>query len=514
MLRLLKNRHYKTTKLGVLIFLLAFVMSFIILLKLLASDFNVPVKVINSPREVISDEENDLRKLMRLSERKRFDSKHEYNVVRFSQFHSKRQFNVTNFMKGQRYRYFLPEFKPQLLQCPSWFFMEEKFCRGCFVSYGKRIARLMNVLIDPSFAKNLRGGEHLESVLNQSEDSEYLQLEKGYFYLATINEFPHYKDEAVSNEFKVFLDALTAENMQIASDKVTRKTTIVIRRHEYANLYHTMMDWYGVFLIMILVHDDNVQILLLDAHPKSSLDETWKTLFVDVQQARSIKEPVLFQDMFWDAIGATSPLNQHKADILPFSKEFRHFFLSQHGIDDSHKMNCGNLRIRLISRQKYIAHPRNPTGYMTRKIKNENELLETLQHTFRHDNIKSGSLESLSMKEQVEIISHTDILIGMHGAGLTHILFLPNTSGVIEFFPRYFSSVNKHFHALAKWRRLDYMMWRNEDIELEDKDHFTVVPKDLLVEMVQQMRILLCGKLAELTKKSDEEDYMLEYDVD
>lgn len=38
----------------------------------------------------------------------------------------------------------------------------------------------------------------------------------------------------------------------------------------------------------------------------------------------------------------------------------------------------------------------------------------------------------LTFKEQVRITYNTDIFIGMHGAGLTHLLFLPEWAVLFE----------------------------------------------------------------------------------
>jgi len=40
----------------------------------------------------------------------------------------------------------------------------------------------------------------------------------------------------------------------------------------------------------------------------------------------------------------------------------------------------------------------------------------------------------LSFKQQLEITSNTDIFIGIHGAGLTHLLFLPNWAVLFELY--------------------------------------------------------------------------------
>ena len=495
MLRYLKHRRYLLSRRSKAVFLLVFAISFILLVKF---------RTINSPKETwprkhsrkpTGNEEREIRKLTHLTVREQFNKTHFYTIIRFNNLKSDRQSRDRNFRKGSKYWYFLPKFKVRRTQAPSWFFDNETFCQGCFVSYGKRAAYIKDVVIDPSFAENVRGGEPLETVYNQSAESEYLHLSKGYFYLTTNNEIPHYKDTQIMYDFKVLLDALTVDNVKLTADKVIHKTTVATIRHEYANLYHTMMNWYDTFILMVLFHIDpsRVHILWLDSHPKSQLDETWKTLYGDVEQARAIKEPTLYKNMVWDAIGATCPLNQHAADSLPYSEKFRHFVLLQHQTADDHEIDCQHLHISFIFRHKYTAHPRNPNGFMTRKIKNENEVIEVLGKAMPEDNISRVMMENLSMKEQLKIISGTDILIGMHGAGLSHVLFLPSTSGVIELLPHYVSPANKHFQAMAKWRQLSYIMWRNEDPHLEKKDHYTVVPPDLLVDMVRKMKILLCG---------------------
>jgi capsular polysaccharide biosynthesis protein len=46
----------------------------------------------------------------------------------------------------------------------------------------------------------------------------------------------------------------------------------------------------------------------------------------------------------------------------------------------------------------------------------------------------------------------------MHGAGLTHAIFLPPKAALIELTPSSYYSSN-HFAAIASWRRLHYQRW-------------------------------------------------------
>ena len=67
----------------------------------------------------------------------------------------------------------------------------------------------------------------------------------------------------------------------------------------------------------------------------------------------------------------------------------------------------------------------------TREITNTDFVKEKLQSY----NINYICLENHSIKEQLEIIANTDILIGVHGAGLSWCIFMKNGSTLIEMYP-------------------------------------------------------------------------------
>lgn len=77
--------------------------------------------------------------------------------------------------------------------------------------------------------------------------------------------------------------------------------------------------------------------------------------------------------------------------------------------------NSSKIRITLLSRN---------TKY--RNIINENELIEELKKNSNYHVQKVVYNNLIPFKTQLEITRNTDIFIGMHGAGLTHFLFLPD----------------------------------------------------------------------------------------
>ena len=51
-----------------------------------------------------------------------------------------------------------------------------------------------------------------------------------------------------------------------------------------------------------------------------------------------------------------------------------------------------------------MAHPRNPSGKIQRKIANEKELVQILKDNFPHYNVKGIQMEKFSMTKQVHNI--------------------------------------------------------------------------------------------------------------
>lgn len=113
-----------------------------------------------------------------------------------------------------------------------------------------------------------------------------------------------------------------------------------------------------------------------------------------------------------------------------------------------------------------------------------------------HD-VRGIQIDKLSMKMQLQLISETDILIGMHGAGLSHTLFLPPHAGLIELYPKYWPTANRHFRAMAQWRHLHYSQWANSQPSRELGNQYTLVDKDAVVKMVHEMHHKLCGGQAD-----------------
>lgn len=70
----------------------------------------------------------------------------------------------------------------------------------------------------------------------------------------------------------------------------------------------------------------------------------------------------------------------------------------------------------------------------TRVLLNHQDYFEEIKSSFSHVTIQSVDFAT-TFHEQLKIIRQTDILVGVHGAGLTHGIFLRPRSTMVEILP-------------------------------------------------------------------------------
>lgn len=87
------------------------------------------------------------------------------------------------------------------------------------------------------------------------------------------------------------------------------------------------------------------------------------------------------------------------------------------------KRQNNKVKITLLSRE---------TKY--RNILNEDKLIEALRKNDQYEINRVVYNRNIPFPEQLRITHNTDIFIGMHGAGLTHLLFLPDWAVVFELY--------------------------------------------------------------------------------
>jgi glycoprotein 2-beta-D-xylosyltransferase len=152
-------------------------------------------------------------------------------------------------------------------------------------------------------------------------------------------------------------------------------------------------------------------------------------------------------------------IKQNRRVAPSYFFDFREHILKQFDINyqTNSNVNCQSLKIFFLVRHNYVAHPRNPSGKIGRQLSNEKQILDDLKMTFSkypNVNFSSNHFEELSIVEQLKIIVETDIFVGIHGAGLTHVLFLKSNRILIELAGS--ARGGWHFELLASMNKINY----------------------------------------------------------
>ena len=371
-------------------------------------------------------------------------------------------------------------------------------CEGHFKAFGNITAILHNVRVNTSLCFGPKGGEPLFSVMNQEEEVEFLRCSSRFFTLPCV-EMPYYNFHYKSYVAD-WMSVLDKVGTQGNIDEFVSDFTIAITRTAYTNLYTAMVDFYNTFLIMTFFNktQQETNILVLDAHPAGGLDSVWQVLFNSMTRASDLHPVTYFANLVFGISSSLSPLVNYRGtevNTFPLSDEFRQFFLSSYNIPLERPLNCDKLVILVVFRRNYIAHPRNPRGIIQRKIRNEVELLSKIELRFPNSSVHGAQLDIYPMKTQLKIVTQADILIGMHGAALSLLMFLNKGRTVIELLPIYISPRHSgRYMKLAHDMGITYKRWANLIKLNEHPNYFTTVPVGDIINLIIEASDEMCPK--------------------
>mmetsp|Transcript_1415 Transcript_1415/g.2207 ORF Transcript_1415/g.2207 Transcript_1415/m.2207 type:complete len:163 (+) Transcript_1415:1-489(+) len=130
---------------------------------------------------------------------------------------------------------------------------------------------------------------------------------------------------------------------------------------------------------------------------------------------------------------------------------FSEFVLKQHGLQSVEPIRG---QVVIVDRQPYVSHPRSDPNSIQRQSYNLDKLKEKLAQ-LPGVNVQLVRLETMSFREQVKLIRQTHVLIGNHGAALSHLMFMDSSrSHVIEFSYDF----NNFFQYMSEWKGISFEM--------------------------------------------------------
>ena len=114
--------------------------------------------------------------------------------------------------------------------------------------------------------------------------------------------------------------------------------------------------------------------------------------------------------------------------------------------------------VLFVRREDYLAHPRH-NGRVESRLSNEQEVFDAIKNWAANQskcklNIINGLFAHMPVKEQLRAIQVASIVIGSHGAGLTHLVAATPDTIVLEIISSSFR--RPHFSLISQWKGLEY----------------------------------------------------------
>ncbi|KAK1462222.1 DUF563 domain-containing protein [Colletotrichum melonis] len=292
------------------------------------------------------------------------------------------------------------------------------------------------------------------------------------------------------NFVKVQAGASPSSVTQAPTHHGSRPFTILVKREGHSNIWHSLMEIWSMVMsldVLRLSHDGNdlnkpfftipgdvprTQVVFLDNQEEGPLYPLWgmfagreplrlSKVLEDPVQAQALAETP--QNLIIPLAGGSNPLWQNDWEDrdckdAPLLKVFTRRVMQQFGVEFETGRRQGKpLNITLIDRRG------------SRKLLDQEVLLDGARKAFPDANFQAIDLGAVTFPEQLRIVQSTDILVGVHGAGLTHTMFLrENGAAVVEIQPS--SMSHKGFRNVAQMLGHKYFSTHAEMVGHEEDD--------------------------------------------
>ncbi|KAL6858915.1 hypothetical protein ACP4OV_017917 [Aristida adscensionis] len=350
------------------------------------------------------------------------------------------------------------------------------------------------VRLDPALVAMSRGGEPLDEVMGRAEEEELPSFDPGALQVegsaaarmaplvepGFLNQYVPVGGIGMHTMRSLLRSARVVPPSELHCSQWVEEPTLLVTRFEYANLFHTITDWYSAYVSSRVTNLPNrPNVVFVDGHCKAQLEQTWEALFSNVTYVKHFSGPVCFRHAILSPLGYETALfkgltesfscegasaqslrekpdPQKTARLSEFGEMIvASFDLLQEDIMSSKKLN--GLNVLFVRREDYLAHPRH-SGKVESRLSNEQDVYDAIDKWAKGHkckiNVVNGLFAHMTMKEQLRAILEASVVIGAHGAGLTHLVSATPDTKVLEIISSMYR--RPHFALISHWKSLEY----------------------------------------------------------
>ena len=268
--------------------------------------------------------------------------------------------------------------------------------------------------------------------------------------------------------------------------------SILVQREGDSHIWHQLMEIFAMYMsidVLQITRDPhtgeplydadtaakNTQVVVLDDHPDGPFLELWGIFsekpIIRASDVLADGSQPLMDNVIVPLPGHSNPQWQADWDVFPCThgellESFTHRVLNHFGIDNGAAVKTTPEALSTVSSSSSLSSskssPQDPQKLIVtfinrtnnRKLVNQSNLLSDLRSAFPYAKnkieVREIDFAALPLAEQLQLVRETDVLVGVHGAGLTHAMFLPPGGAVVEILPP--GLKHKGFRNLALMR--------------------------------------------------------------
>ncbi|KAF2251139.1 glycosyltransferase family 61 protein [Trematosphaeria pertusa] len=321
----------------------------------------------------------------------------------------------------------------------------------------------------------------------------------------TVDEFCDYNNWMGVGPWYIFNETITLLNdsksaagrLPSASPggRAKHKFTILIKRDWPLNLWHFTVDLISMVLSLDVLQmtidpateepffqpddEENTQIIILDGREDGPFLDAWnKFARLPIRRIEHISADEDLGTIIVPLPGVSNPMwygcwRYHNCQqAWHWLRTFRNRMLQRYGLIDS-----------VREMKPYAENPEEPSQMFpdwnekivvtvirrkgSRQLVNQQECIDALKKAFPDIQVNVYDFAQLDFAAQLNVTHNTNVLVGVHGAGMMHTIYLRPGSAVVEIQPQ--SNTFQGHRNFARGLELEYYMTHGKDAKTEEE---------------------------------------------
>ncbi|GMH69624.1 hypothetical protein TL16_g05204 [Triparma laevis f. inornata] len=265
--------------------------------------------------------------------------------------------------------------------------------------------------------------------------------------------FEHHTNLALSS----FIDNSPNEN----SAEIEKGITYLLMRDEdMENAFHSTADFINMEIVHGVVGVERSKVVLFDRQPDGPYYELIEKVFSEGELRRSSDfqgKTVKFEKLIFhleSPAGIIFPkIGQNQKSLECYNS----ILWRKYAARVLKAFNLYDVKPPIVPSLTLILRERTNEKNIGRVLDNKSEVINTIKKCTLCDT-KIVDLAGMSYYDQIKIIRSTNVLIGVHGAGLMNIIFAAEEAVLVEIHPHY--RQDRHFRVASRMSGKVYMPMR------------------------------------------------------